>query len=371
MPPDHGQRKGIRLGATWISEIPLYRRTMTRIEATTTAVDRDVTEIVMDNGRIAVTIWSYGATLVSVEVPDRFGRRRNVVVRRPDLTAYKDPRDRVYMGSTLGRFARIVSNGRLSLDGRDHYLARNAGEDHIHGGPEGFDARNWQTWVEKGPGNVRAVLLLRSPDGDQGYPGTLTTRVTYELNARHCLTVRYEAITDAPTLYGLSPHIFWNPGEAPTIDDLELQLSTRYVLDANEDFVPTGRVLPVRHTPLDFTEPRRLGAVKIDDCFVASAVPPPAGTASAVAEVATIRDRESGRRIVVRTDQTATAAYTGDLLPGRPRAGLCLQPGPWPDAPNQPSFPSAILRPGRVHRSRTTFSLLTDERVDQGADPGD
>jgi aldose 1-epimerase len=336
------------------------------VRVTSRDIGADVTEIELDNGWITVTIWSYGSTLISVEVPDRAGRRHNIVVRLPDLAAYQESRERAYVGSTMGRFARIVSHGLLRLDGREYRLARNAGEHHIHGGPEGFDARNWRARLEQGPGYAQAVLSLRSPDGDQGYPGTLTATATYRLDHRHRLTIGYEAVTDAPTLCGLGPHAFWNPGTAATIDDLELWLSAPYVLEVGSDFVPTGRVLPTAGTLLDFTVPRRLGDVRIDDCVVRMTAPPPGPAGFASAEVARLRAPECGREVVIRSDQSATALYTGDLLPGQPRAGLCLQPGPWPDAPNRPGFPSAVLRPGSVHRSRTTFDLLTDGSYDEG-----
>ncbi len=191
---------------------------------------REVTEFTLDNNRVRVAVWNYGATLVSVVVPDLAGARRNVVIRLPDLAAYEAAENRAYVGSTMGRFARIVAGGRLVIDGREYELARNAGPHHIHGGPEGFDARVWDGHADSGEKSGRVVLTLVSPDGDQGYPGELIATTTYELDIHNRLTIEFTATTDAPTLCGLSNHAFWNLGSEPRIDGHELQLHARACL---------------------------------------------------------------------------------------------------------------------------------------------
>ncbi|QQZ18261.1 MULTISPECIES: aldose epimerase family protein [Rhodococcus] len=311
-----------------------------------------MTEFTLDNNRVRVAVWNYGATLVSVVVPDLAGARRNVVIRLPDLAAYEAAENRAYVGSTMGRFARIVAGGRLVIDGREYELARNAGPHHIHGGPEGFDARVWDGHADSGEKSGRVVLTLVSPDGDQGYPGELIATTTYELDIHNRLTIEFTATTDAPTLCGLSNHAFWNLGSEPRIDGHELQLHARRVLAGYTDFVPSGRTVPVDDTELDFSYPHVLQRVRIDAFLALDSGHP----------VAKLHDPESGRLLVVDTDQPGMAVYTGDFLPVRPRAGICLQPCAWPDAPNHAGFPSAVLRPGETYRSRTTFELLADQR---------
>lgn len=317
---------------------------------------RTVTEIVLDNGRVRAAVCSYGATLWSVRVPDVSGIRRELVLGMPSLADYEAVTERAYVGSTMGRFARIVSDGHLVIDGREHQLARNAGPHHIHGGSEGFDARTWSAHPETAPGRARAVLTLRSPDGDQGYPGALDVSAVFELDDRDRLTVTYTATTDAPTLCGLSTHVFWNLGTAPTIDGHRLRLVPDRQLVADEAFVPTGEMITLR--------PQKAGMglrdVRIDACLVDATRKPE----SVDTELARLSDPIGGIGLAVRSDQSAMAVYTGDHLPGQPRAGMCLQPGPWPDAPNRPDFPSAVLRPGETYSSRTTFALLVPTTED-------
>ncbi|MFF2393281.1 aldose epimerase family protein [Nocardia sp. NPDC058114] len=309
-----------------------------------------VSEFELDNGAVRVAVWEYGATLVRVEVPDLDGGRHNLVVGLPTLADYETLDGRVYLGTTLGRFARVVGKGQLIIEERRHQLRQNAGAHHIHGGPEGFDTRVWQGRAESGMTSSRVIFELTSPDGDQGYPGTLSATTTYELDANNRLTVDFDATTDATTLCGLSTHTFWNLGDTDTIDDHELGLRTTARLQADAEFVPTGILLPVSGTAFDFSRSRVIGSAALDAFLVLD------GGES----IAVLHDPVTLRSVVVGTDQTGLAVYTGDHLPNRPRAGLCLQPSAWPDAPNQHGFPSALLRPGENYHSRTTFDLLFD-----------
>lgn len=311
-----------------------------------TGAGQEITELSLDNGWMRVAVLTYGATVVAVEMPDRTGARRNVVVRLPDLAAYEAVEGRAYVGSTIGRFARIVPDGELDLDGRRHRLALNEGGHHIHGGPEGFDARVWNGDATGGEESGRIALSLRSPDGDQGYPGNLSCTAVFELDPRNRLTVTFEATTDRPTLCGLSNHVFWNLAGADTIDGQSLRLNSTRVVESGPDFVPTGETVSVAGTHLDFGAPSPLRGVAVDKFF---AVPPESWSAR-------LSDPGSGRRLEVGTDQSGMAVYTGEILPTA-RAGICLQPGPWPYTARRTSFPSAVLRPGETYRSQTTFSL--------------
>ncbi|MET7607955.1 aldose epimerase family protein [Streptomyces avermitilis] len=306
---------------------------------------RTVYEHGLDNGRLRVAVWSYGATLVEASVRDG-ERRTNLVVRLPDLATYEERAGRAYVGSTMGRYARIVARGEAPVAGRVHQLALNEGDHHIHGGPRGFDAVVWEGHARGGPDSGSIVLSLYSPDGDQGYPGTLRCTATFALGTDDTLTVRYEATTDRPTLCGLTLHAFWNLAGGGTVDDHVLDVGARAVLEADAHFVPTGRLLPVADTPLGHVRDRPLSGVALDH-FAALAPASPA---------AVLRHPAGGRTLRLSTTEPGLAVYSGDHLPV-PRAGLCLQPGAWPDAPHHPSFPSALLYPGRTYRHVTTYTF--------------
>lgn len=323
---------------------------------------REVHEYGLDNGRTRIAVWDYGATLVDVVTAGDDGVPVALLVRLPGLAAYEQQAGRMYIGSTMGRYARIVANGTAPIDGRVHRLARNEGAHHIHGGPRGFDARVWSGTAEDGAGTGRIVLTLRSLHGDQGYPGEMHVTATFELTVGDQMVVTYEAVTDQPTLCGLTLHAFWNLAGTGPVDGHLLELGAGSLIEADEDFVPSGRLLPVDGTCWDFRTPRVLGATVFDHCLALRAATPSAANAAGEPESRTIclRDNVSGRTLLLSTDQPAVAVYTGDYLP-TPRAGICLQPGPWPDAPNHPSFPSAVLRPGETYRSRTTYAFSREK----------
>ena len=315
------------------------------VEAQARPLGGAVTELSLDNGWMRVAVMTYGATVVAVEVPDRTGERRNVVVRLPDLAAYEAAEGRAYVGSTMGRFARIVPNGELELDGQSHRLTTNDGPHHIHGGPQGFDAKVWKGGATGGEESGRIVMSLRSPDGDQGYPGNLACTAVFELDRENRLTIAFEATTDRTTLCGLSNHVFWNLAGDRTVDDQLLQVNSTRVVESGPDFVPTGNTVSVAGTDRDFAAERVLKGTAVDNFFAV-----PAGSWAA-----RLTDPGSGRRLEIGTDQSGMAVYTGEILP-EARAGICLQPGPWPYAPGT-SFPSAVLRPGQTYRGRTSFRL--------------
>lgn len=295
-------------------------------------------------GGIAVTVWTYGATIVEVLVPDRNGVRENVVVRLPTLADY-EARDRnPYIGATLGRFCRTVAGGRFTLDGTVHQLVCNDGANHIHGGSVGFDRRVWETVVAD---PEQLVLRLVSADGDQGYPGRVVAEASYRLTGLHAFEVELSAQTDAPTIVGMTNHVFWNLAGAGTIERQLLAINAGRVVALDDEFLPeSGPPIPVGATRLDRREPRAIAADALDDFFV---LDDPAWAAE-------LRDPGSGRMLRVVTDQMGMGVYSGDGLPDR-RAGICLQPGAWPDAPNRPDFPPATLEPGAHHRHRTSFEF--------------
>ncbi|NRQ33083.1 galactose mutarotase [Nonomuraea sp. NN258] len=299
-------------------------------------------------GSMAVTVWSYGATLVEVLVENNMGDPVNVVKRLPGLAAYEDRALNAYLGCTMGRFCRCVREGRLVLDGTEHALDRNEGRHHVHGGPDGFDRRVWESRVEEAPDAASVVFRLVSPDGDQGYPGQVTVEAAYRLHESGRLTFDFTATTTAPTIVGLTNHAFWNLAGAGTIDDHLLAVNATRVMRFDDELIPLGGALdPVAGGPLDFRAPRRIGSAKVDNYLVLDGDP---GWA------AELRDPRSGRRMRVTTDQPGFGVYSGDGL-AEPRTGLCLAASAWPDAPNLPGAPSVRLDPGTTYTHRTVHEF--------------
>ncbi len=296
---------------------------------------------------LQVDVLDRGATLLDV----RLGTERHPVGSGAradsDLSLH---RERSYLGVTMGRYARIISGGTGLLDGRRVEVVRNAGRHHIHGGSTGFDQHQWRARTGTSDTAAWVELALTSDHGDQGYPGELSCRVRFEMDASHDrLAVAYEAATDRPTWCGLALHTFWNLGNGPVIDDQELSIDAGSVLEADDEFVPTGRIVPVGGTRFDLRTLGPLDERLIDHCFVGP------GTLRA-----RLHSPATGWTLTVDTDQTCLAVYTGDHL-AVPRSGLCIQPGPWPDAPNQPRFPSIELRPGEHYRSLSTFTFTNQD----------
>ncbi|MEV4000455.1 aldose epimerase family protein [Streptomyces halstedii] len=299
----------------------------------------------------AVTVWSYGATLVGVRAPDREGRYANVCVRLPDLGAYLDRSRNQYVGATVGRYCRCVAGGEFDLDGKRHILDRNQGAHHLHGGSEGLDRRVWSAEASRDGEDLEVRLSVCSPDGDQGYPGQLTAGARYRIGSDGTLAVEYTATTTAPTVVGLTNHAFWNLAGGGTVDGHRLRLDATHAVRFDADLIPLpGPAEDVRGTARDFTVERPLDGVTVDNCFFAGGGP----------VLAELSDPVSGRVLRVATDQPAVGVYTGDWFAERPRCGICLETGALPDAPNRPDYPSARLDPGEVHRHRTVYRFGCD-----------
>jgi aldose 1-epimerase len=308
----------------------------------------EVESYTLDNGAgLSITVWTYGATLVEVRVPDANGVRGNVVVRLPTLADYLDRSRDQYIGCVMGRFCRCVAHGAFELDGVRHLLDRNDGPHHIHGGPSGFDTRLWTARARREPDALALELSLHSPNGDQGYPGAVDARCTYRIDGAGRLRVDFTATADAPTLIGLTSHTFWNLAGDGTIDDHLLRLDSDRIVAFDDLLIPlAGPPVSVAGTALDFTAPRRIGDLRLDNFF-------PLASGERPLPAVELTDPASGRRLRISTDHPGVGVYSGDHL-SRARAGLCLQPSAFPDAPNRPDFPSARLDPGRTYH-RTTW----------------
>jgi len=314
---------------------------------------------------------SYGAIITSLRVPDRVGRMDDVVLGYDSLEGYL--RDSPYFGAIVGRYGNRIAGGRFTLDGRTYRLATNNGPNHLHGGIKGFDKVVWRAESFQNDSGVGVVFRRTSPDGDEGYPGTLMARVTYTLTDRDELIVEYHATTDKATPVNLTQHSYFNLAGRGEQDILghELLINADSFTPVDSTLIPTGVIAPVEGTPFDFRTPTAIGArigadhqqLRVgggyDHNFVLRQEDVAMGHAARVVE------RSSGRTLDIYTTEPGLQFYSGNFLDGsitgkggvvyRHRYGFCLETQHFPDSPNQPRFPSTVLRPGPEYRSRTVF----------------
>ena len=297
-------------------------------------------------GGLAVRVTNYGGIVVSILAPDRDGRPANVVLGHDSLDGYL--RDSRYLGAIIGRCANRIANGRFVLDGTTYRLTANHGPHHLHGGRTGFDKVAWRATPFRTNATVGVVLSHTSPDGDEGYPGTLDARVTYTVTDRQALVVDYLATTDRATPVNLTQHSYFNlAGDGDILGHL-LRIDADAITPVDDELIPTGAIAPVAGTPFDFRSPVAMGARLgggYDHNFVLNRAGP------GLVHAARLEDPVSGRTLDVHTMEPGLQVYAGA------RAGLCLETQHYPDSPNHPDFPSTILRPGAEYRSQTVFAF--------------
>jgi aldose 1-epimerase len=323
---------------------------------------------VLDRGNLRVAIIDLGAAVAAIEVPDRTGRTANVVLGLDTLEGYETRSPS--FGAVVGRYANRIGGGRFSLDGQTYRLPVNEGPNTLHGGPRNFGTRLWRV---EGSDATNLALARLSPDGEEGFPGNLEVRVRYSLPADGVLRIDYVATTDRPTVLNLTNHSYFNlAGEgAGSVLGHHVQLESDAFTPTDSTQVPTGEIRPVAGTPFDFRtsqpleariregDPQLAIAKGYDHTFVLRG---PAGT---LRPAATCIDPGSGRRLDVWTTQPALQLYTGNNLDGtligpsgriyRSGDGVCFETQGFPDAPNRPTFPSAVLRPGETFAAATEF----------------
>lgn len=307
---------------------------------------RAVTAYTLDNERgLAITVWTYGASLIEVLTKGSSGKLCNMVVRRKSLAEYEDPYRKAYLGATMGRYARCIAGGRACLDGREYHFHSNYGGHHLHGGPLGFDAFVWDADVKINEKGLTLTLYLVRPDGEQGYPGEIQVQTKYILKEDNSLEFEHRATTTKSTFCDITNHAMWNLSDSKnTIDEHFLAVKSKEVLLVNEDLIPEAAPTPALGTELNFYKRKMLGRTILDNCYIFE------GDISKRAAV--LQDPGSGRSMTVYTDQPGLQTYSADNFE-IPRAGLCLQAGSWPNAPIQPNFPSARLDPCQVYMHRT------------------
>jgi aldose 1-epimerase len=327
-----------------------------------------------------VRVAEYGATILSIRVPDRAGRLDDVTLGFDRVEDYlRNPR---YIGAVVGRYTNRIAGGRFTLDGREYTLARNNGPNHLHGGTRGFDKVVWQgERIERGD-TVGVRLRYRSQAGEEGYPGTLEASVTYMLTSSNELVMEYDATTDAPTIVNLTNHTFFNLAGAGAGDvlDHELTLNASRFTPTDSTSIPTGEIARVAGTPFDFREPVRIGArIAADDRQLRMANgfnhnfvldrPRPPGDRSTI-HAARLREPTTGRTLDIYTTEPGIQLFTANAFDGSligrggrrygRHFGVCLETQHFPDSPNHPDFPSTVLRPGTNYHSVTVLRFGVD-----------
>lgn len=305
---------------------------------------------------MVVTLTNFGATITGIWVPDRQGNRENVVLNYPNLASYRD--DPYYIGCTVGRYANRIDRGLLPLGADLFQLTINEENltNHLHGGFAGFNKKVWTVVETVDTHQPEHCLSYTSPHGEEGYPGTLSVTIHYSLTEQNELIVAYSARTDLPTVVNLTNHSYFNlSGGKQDVRQHRLSVAAARYTPLTERYLPTGVSLPVDGTLFDLRDGAELSPVvaatpTFNYCLE---------TTNDMSPAAALYEPRSGRRLSVYTTAPGLQVYSGQFLetPFQPFAGVCLEPQHYPDAPNHPNFPSALLEPGAVYRQQTVYQF--------------
>jgi aldose 1-epimerase len=328
--------------------------------------------LVNDSG-MEVRLINYGGIVTDIIVPDRKGKRANVVLGFSNLADYEARNANYDFGAIVGRYAGRISNARFTIDGKDVRLTANDGTNALHGGPGGMDMAVWTARPYVNKGTVGAILEHESPAGEQGFPGKLSVRVIYTLGNDNSLRIDFEARTDAATVLNLTNHSYFNLAGAGSgsVRDHLLQIEADKLMEADGSGAPSGGFLAVRGTPFDFTRAARVGTALdarhpqlegrrgLNHAWLLR------GGEGRLRRVAALADPASGRRVEVRTTEPSLHVYTGNWFSGadkgaqgtlyRPYDGIALETQHLADSPNRPAFPSTRLDPGALFHSTTIY----------------
>ncbi|MGS2740428.1 aldose epimerase family protein [Sinomicrobium sp. M5D2P17] len=311
----------------------------------------------IQNSHITLITFNYGATIQQLIVKDKDGNDVNVVLGFETEEDYKD--NPFYIGASIGRYAGRISKGGFSLNDTDYKLHQENGV-HLHGGRNGLNKKNWNLEKTESEGeNPFVTYAVTSPDLEEGYPGTLKVSVTYQLTG-NSLKITYEATTDKTTIINLTNHAYFNLEGKNSILNHELKLNSEVFVELDDKLLPTGDFLSVKGTTYDFLTPEVIGTKPefsgIDDVFVLKGEDP----------AATLYSPETGIEMNVSTNQRATVIFTPKDL-GKKKflngteygtfSSICFEAQTFPDAPNQPDFPSAVLEPGETYRNETVLQF--------------
>ena len=328
---------------------------------------------------MTMRVSDYGCIIVSLTAPDRNGNFADIVLGYDHLRNYQDKTP--YFGCIIGRYGNRIANGQFALDGKIYNLAKNNDPGgipcHLHGGKTGFDKVLWNAEAIIDVNRVGMCFRYTSTDGEEGYPGNLSITAHYWLTNDNAVYFEYEATTDKATPVNLTQHSYFNLAahDSGTILDHELMMAADHITPVNKGLIPTGELMPVNGTPFDFTKPIAIGKRVNDDHlqlkyglgydhnFVLSRWD------GKLRLAATVYEPDSGRLMEVLTTEPAVQFYCGNFLDGtnigkgghayQHRTGFCLETQHYPDSPNQPQFPSTILRPGEVYRHTAVYKFST------------
>ena len=328
-----------------------------------------------------VRILTYGGIIQSIEVPDRTGHVDDVVLGFSTLVGYLNNTGsaKTYFGAIIGRYGNRIAKGAFSLNGNEYHLPINNNGNGLHGGTAGFDTKVWQASQQNGSHSVGLTLQYVSPAGEMGYPGTLTTSVTYTLDQKNELRINYHATTDAPTVINLTNHSYFNLAGEDTLDvyDQKVTIHADNYTPTDPTQIPTGQIAPVKGTPFDFTSPTAIGAHitandpqlllahGYDHNWVINR-----GNNTGLVEAARAEDPQTGRTLTVSTTEPGVQFYTSNFIDGaftgtsghiyRQGAGFTMETQHYPDSPNHPNFPTTTLNPGQTYDSTTVFAFSTE-----------
>lgn len=342
-----------------------------------TASGEEITLYTLTNAKgMEATVMNYGARLVTLKAPDRQGRIADVVLGFDSLDGYLG--DNPYFGAVVGRYGNRIAKGLFTLDGQQYKLACNNGENSLHGGLKGFDKVVWTAKEVQTPDGPGVQMTYLSKDGEEGYPGDLTTSVTYVLTDRNELKLDYNASTDKDTVLNVTNHSYFNlagQGEGDILGH-EMTINADRFTPVDKGLIPTGELKPVVKTPFDFRKPVAIGArindndeqLKLGGGYDHNFVLNRSGDGLSLA--ARVREPRTGRVMEVLTTEPGVQFYTGNFLDGTihgkggkvypHRGAFCLETQHFPDSPNQPQFPSVVLKPGATYHSTTVFRFSVE-----------
>jgi aldose 1-epimerase len=335
----------------------------------------DIYTLTNKNG-VELAITNYGGTVVSWKVPDRNGHIADVVLGYENVKDYEN--GKAYFGATVGRYANRIAHGKFTLNGSTYTLAKNDGENHLHGGIKGFSKRVWTAKDVSGSNGQALELTYLSKDGEEGYPGNLSVTVVFTLTEQNELKIDYSATTDKDTVLNLTNHSYFNLAGQGSGDILshELTLNADRFTPVDATLIPTGELRKVKGTPFDFSQATAIGArinqddeqLKFGKGYDHNWVlnKPKIGVLTLAAQ---LYEPKSGRLLEVRTTEPGVQFYSGNFLDGSAhgkegkvynyRTGMCLETQHFPDSPNHPDFPTTVLKPGQRFHSTTIYKFST------------
>jgi aldose 1-epimerase len=328
---------------------------------------------VKNTNGLELKVTNFGASVVSLKVPDRSGTLEHVILGYPRLEEYV--RLRHFFGAIVGRWGNRIAKGKFTLGDQEYALAVNEGENHLHGGIKGFDRVLWDTEEKTTNNDPEIILSYLSKDGEEGYPGNLFVSVTYSLTSQNELKIDYSIKTDKLTIKNVTNHSYFNlSGNAKSdIMNHRLMLNADHFLPVKKGLIPTGEIWTVEDTPMDFREPRRIGSrigedyeqlslgLGYDHNWIIN------GSKEKLKYAGFVYEPVSGRRMDIHTTEPGIQFYSGNFMDGtdigfegipyKYRYAMCLETQHYPDSPNHPKFPSTELRPGEIYTSTTIFTF--------------